>query len=94
MNLSVQVKGKGFKKGAVATWLVTGSETDTGGVTVNSTTYVSPTDLIANITVSSEAQTQKKFDIKVAVSGGRTGKGIELFKVIFNPPDPDRKSVV
>jgi Tol biopolymer transport system component len=88
VNLNVRVIGKGFKKGAVAKWLVTGSETDLGGVTVNSTAYVSATDLIANITVASDAQTAKKFDIKVTLSSGRTGKGIELFKVIYNPPDP------
>jgi len=88
VNLNVRVIGNGFKKGAVAKWLVTGSETDLGGVTVNSTTYVSATDLIANITVAAGAQTDKSFDIKVTLSSGRTGKGIELFNVIPNPPDP------
>lgn len=88
VNLNVRIIGKGFKKGAVAKWLVTGSETDLGGVTVNSTTYISATDLIANITVASDAQTTKKFDIKVTLSSGRTGKGIEKFAVIYNPPDP------
>jgi hypothetical protein len=88
VSLNVQVKGSGFKKGAVAKWLVTGSETDTGGVTVNSTTYVSPTELRANITVAADAQTEKKYDIKVTLTSGRTGKGIELFKVLYNPPDP------
>lgn len=88
VNLNVRVIGKGFKKGAVAKWLVTGSETDLGGVTVNSTTYISATDLIANITVASDAQTVKKFDIKVTLTSGRTGKGIERFTVIYNPPDP------
>ena len=82
VSLNVQVKGNGFKKGAVAKWLVTGSETDPGGVTVNSTTYVSTTELLANITVAPTAQTDKKFDIKVTLSSGRTGKGIELFSVI------------
>jgi TolB protein len=83
-NLNVRVIGKGFKKGAVAKWLVTGSETDLGGVTVNSTTYISATDLIANITVAAA----KKFDIKVTLTSGRTGKGIERFTVTYNPPDP------
>jgi hypothetical protein len=88
VNLSVRVKGNGFKKGAIAKWLVTASETDTGGVTVNTTAYVSATELLANITVAPNAQTDKKFDIKVTLSSGRTGKGIELFCVIVNPPDP------
>ena len=81
VNLDVQVKGNGFKKGAIAKWLVTGSDTDTGGVTVNSTTYVSSTELRANITVSQNAQTEKKFDIKVTLNNGRTGKGTGLFCV-------------
>jgi hypothetical protein len=88
LNLNVTIKGNGFKKGAIAKWLVTASETDTGGVTVNTTAYVSATELLANITVAPNAQTDKKFDIKVTLSSGRTGKGIELFKVIYNPPDP------
>jgi uncharacterized delta-60 repeat protein len=81
VNLNVRVKGNGFKKGAIAKWLVNGSEIDTGGVTVNTTAYVSATELLANITVAPNAQTDKKFDIKVTLSSGRTGKGIELFSV-------------
>lgn len=88
LNLNVTIKGNGFKKGAIAKWLVTASETDTGGVTVNTTAYVSATELLANITVAPNAQTDKKFDIKVTLSSGRTGKGIELFRVIYSPPDP------
>ena len=81
VNLNVQVKGNGFKKGAIAKWLVTGSETDTGGVTVNSTKFINSKELLANITVAADAQTQKKLDIKVTLTSGRTGKGIELFAV-------------
>ncbi|HUU14188.1 MAG TPA: delta-60 repeat domain-containing protein [Terriglobia bacterium] len=80
VNLNVTIKGKGFKKGAKAQWFVTGT-TNPGGVTVNSTAFVSSTELAANITVAAEAQTDKKFDIKVTLSSGRTGKGIELFSV-------------
>ena len=49
LNLNVKVTGKGFKNGAKAKWLVTGT-TDPGGVTVNSTTFVNSTELTANIT--------------------------------------------
>jgi uncharacterized delta-60 repeat protein len=80
VNLNVLIKGNGFKKGAIAKWFVTGT-TNPGGVTVNSTTYSSSTDLIANINVASDAQTQNKFDIQVTLTSGRTGKGIELFSV-------------
>jgi len=84
VNLDVQIKGNGFKKGAIAKWYVTGT-TNPGGVTVNSTAFVNSTALIANINVASGAQTGK-FDIVVMLTTGRTGKGIELFCVTV--PDP------
>lgn len=81
VNLNVSIKGKGFKNGAVATFLVTGNEIDSGGVTVNTTTFVSPSQLVANIDVA-EGATISKFDVKVRNSDGRTGKGTELFSVV------------
>src|SRR6476660_3256690 len=50
INLNIKVNGKGFKNGAKAKWFVSGTS-DTGGVTVNSTSFVSSTELNANITV-------------------------------------------
>ena len=79
INLNVKVTGKGFKSGAVAKWFVTGT-TNPGGVTVNSTTFVSSTELTANLTVSDTA-TIANFDIQVTNSDGRGGKGTELFAV-------------
>ena len=79
INLNVKVTGKGFKNGAKAKWFVTGT-TDTGGVTVNSTTFVSSSEVTANITVS-DAATIANFDIQVTNSDGRGGKGTELFAV-------------
>src|SRR5512146_128669 len=79
VNLNVLIKGKGFKRGAIAKWFVTGT-TDTGGVRVNSTAFMGSTSLIANIDVSDLA-VLSKYDIVVANSDGRTGKGIELFSV-------------
>jgi uncharacterized delta-60 repeat protein len=79
VNLNVKVTGKGFKNGAKAKWLVTGT-TDPGGVTVNSTSFVSSTELTANITVADTA-TIANFDIAVTNSDGRGGKGTELFTV-------------
>lgn len=78
-NLNVKVTGKGFKKGAAAKWLVTGT-TDPGGVQVNSTTFVSSSELTANITVADTAVIAN-FDIQVLNSDGRGGKGTELFAV-------------
>jgi hypothetical protein len=79
INLNVKVSGKGFKNGAVAKWFVTGS-TNPGGVTVNSTTFVSSTELSANITVADGAVIAS-YDIQVLNSDGRGGKGTELFAV-------------
>ena len=79
-SLNVIVTGKHFDKSAKAKFFVTGT-TNPGGITVNSTTFVNPTQLVANITVSSTATTTK-FDTVVTLSStGRTGKGIELFSV-------------
>lgn len=79
VNLNVKVTGKGFKNGAKANWFVTGS-TDNGGVTVNSTTFVSSTEVTANITISDTAVVAN-YDIQVLNSDGRGGKGTELFGV-------------
>ena len=79
INLNVKVTGKGFKNGANAKWFITGT-TDSGGVVVNSTTFVSSSELTANITVSDTAVIAN-FDIQVLNSDGRGGKGTELFAV-------------
>lgn len=80
INLSVTVNGSGFKQGAKAQWFVTGT-TNPGGVTVNSTAFVSSTQLTANLTVSSTA-TISGYDVQVRNSDGRTGKGTDLFAII------------
>jgi hypothetical protein len=79
INLNVKVTGKGFKNGAHALWFVTGT-TNPGGVTVNSTAFVSSTELTANITVADGAIIAG-YDIQVLNSDGRGGKGTELFAV-------------
>ena len=77
-SLNVTINGNGFKKGAVAKWFVTGT-TNPGGVTVNSTTFNTSTQLTANITIASDANISG-FDVQVT-SAGRTGKGTDLFAV-------------
>jgi uncharacterized delta-60 repeat protein len=79
VTLNVRVTGKGFKNGAQARWFVTGT-TNPGGVTVNSTIFVSSTELTANITLADTAVVAN-FDIQVLNSDGRGGKGTELFAV-------------
>lgn len=84
VNLNVKVTGKGFKKGAVSKFFVTGT-IDPGGVRVNSTTFVNSGELTANVTVADTAIIAN-FDIAVANPDGRGGKGTELFAV--TPRDP------
>jgi hypothetical protein len=79
VNLNVKITGKGFKKGAAAKFLVSGT-TDAGGITVNSTSFVSAAELTANIDVTDTAAIAN-FDIAVLNSDGRGGKGTELFAV-------------
>src|SRR5262249_7086049 len=74
VNLDVTINGSGFKKGATAKWFVTGT-TNPGGVTVNSTSYRSSSQLISNITVTDGAMIGG-FDVLV-YSSGRTGKGTD-----------------
>lgn len=78
-NLNVTISGNGFKKGAKAQWLVTGT-TNPGGVTVNSTTFNGSSSLTANITIASNA-TLSGFDVLVTNTDGRTGKGTDAFTV-------------
>jgi len=78
-NLNVSVAGTGFAKGAKASWYVSGT-TDTGGVAVNSTTFISSSQVVANITIPATA-TVSGYDIQVNNTSGRTGVGRDLFTV-------------
>jgi len=80
LNLNVLIKGKGFKNGAKAKFFKTGT-TDTGGVNVKSTQFVSSTQLIALVDIA-DAAALSLFDIEVRNADGRTGKGTELFTVV------------
>ncbi len=79
LNLSVIIKGKGFKNGAKAKWFKTGT-TDPAGVNVKSTQFVSSAQLVATIDIA-DAAAIADFDIVVQNTDGRTGKGTELFSV-------------
>ncbi len=78
LNLNVTIRGSGFKKGAQSNFFVSGSQ-DPGGIGVKQTTFVSSTELLANIDIADTALISK-FDIEV-LSNGRRGKGTELFAV-------------
>jgi hypothetical protein len=76
-QLSVHVFGSGFASGARAKWSLGG---DTVSVTTNSTTFVSSTELVAVITVSSTAPIDL-YDVMVTNLDGKKGVGAELFAV-------------
>lgn len=78
-NLEVTIKGKGFRNGSVAEFVIAGTE-NPGGITVNATHFVDGNTLRSNIDVASNANLSK-FDIIVSFNR-RTGKGKELFAVV------------
>ena len=91
VNLDVQVIGSGFDQGSQAAW-------DSGGapypkIAVNSTKFVSSTQLTANITIAATATVQY-YDVAVTTSTGRKGVGTELFAVTLATPIPGATSAV
>jgi hypothetical protein len=74
-TVDVHVIGRGFVAGAQATWLLHGVA-NSAKVRTNSTTYVSSTDVVANITVSSDADLAL-WDVQIA-AGGKNGVGTEV----------------
>ncbi len=78
-TIDVIIKGNGFDMSAAAKFLISGTK-KTGGVTVNSTTFIDAQTLRANVTAAPDAVVGN-FDIEVQLSKGRRGKGIELFNV-------------
>jgi hypothetical protein len=79
VQVDVHVFGSGFTAGAQATWLLHGVA-DPAHVHTNSTTFVSSTELVANVTIASDA-TLDFWDVQVALAGGKNGVGSELFEV-------------
>jgi hypothetical protein len=92
-DLDVEITGDNFAKGAAVDFFVTGT-TNPGGIHVKQVKVLGPKKLKATIDVDAGA-TVDDFDIQV-MSRGRTGKGIELFRVIEKvnpsqdsiPPNP------
>ena len=80
LNLDVKIKGRGFRTGSAVTFWITGSTTNNGGVTVNSAVVHDSKNLTANIDVPLGA-TISDYDIEVAVSSSRRGRGTTLFSV-------------
>jgi len=78
-TVEVHVFGSGFTAGAQATWLLHGVA-DPAHVRTNSTTFVSSSELVANITIATDAQLEF-WDVQVALLGGKNGVGSECFEV-------------
>ena len=78
INLNVKITGSGFAPGAKAEFLKSGT-VDPDGIRVNTTSYVSNTELTAHIDIADTAALSL-FDIKVSAAG-RSGKGTDLFRV-------------
>jgi probable HAF family extracellular repeat protein len=78
-TVNVHVLGSGFTADAKASWLLHGVA-DSVHVYTNSTRFVSSTELIANITIASDAQLSF-WDVQVALAGGKNGVGSEAFEV-------------
>src|SRR5687768_936347 len=84
-TLDVRVLGSGFVAGAQATWLLRGVA-NPAKVRTNSTTYLSSTEVVANITIAGDADLAF-WDVQIT-AGGKNGVGTESFEVTnkVNPP--------
>lgn len=79
-TLDVKIFGSGFDRGSSVTWLLGGSPTDK--IVTNSVTYVNSQVIVANITISPEAD-PALYDVQVTSSkGGKPGIGTESFEVL------------
>jgi hypothetical protein len=76
-TLDVHVFGSGFGADAQATWLLHGVAN--GHVRTNSTTFVSSTEVVANITIDNTA-TLDLWDVQIS-TGGKNGVGSDAFEV-------------
>lgn len=77
-TVNVHVFGSGFTAGAQATWLLHGVAD--AHVHTNSTTFISSSELVANITIASDAALDF-WDVQVSLSSGKNGVGSECFEV-------------
>jgi uncharacterized membrane protein len=77
-TLDVRVFGSGFDQGSTVQLALDGVATDE--VVTNSTTYVNSHELIANVTISADAE-GALYDVIVTSSSGKPGIGTESFEV-------------
>jgi hypothetical protein len=77
-TVDVHVFGSGFASGAKATWLLHGVADD--HVHTNSTTVISSSELVANVTIAGDAALDF-WDVQVSLSSGKNGVGSDCFEV-------------
>lgn len=80
VTLNVRVLGTGYSSGSKVSFGIAG--TPSPNITTNSTTFVSSTELVANITISSTADLDS-YDVIVITSEGKKGIGTEMFLVTY-----------
>lgn len=85
VNLNVTISGSGFDRGSTARWYLNG--VPYGKINVNSTSFVSSSQLVANIDVASDADIDD-YDIVVTTSSLKQGIGSDLFVVTLATPIP------
>ena len=80
-SISVLVQGSGYDHGSRAVWALNGdTATATTKIRVNSTTFVSSKEVIADIMIGADAPLDL-YDVQVLTAGGKKGIGIERFEV-------------
>jgi uncharacterized membrane protein len=79
-TINVRIIGSGFDRNMTARWAIDGIVTS--AVAVNSTRYVSATELVANITVSTDAPLTEYDIIITSTKGGKPGIGTEIFEIV------------
>lgn len=79
-TLDVFVTGTGYDASSAVTMLLNGKSTTK--VKTNSTTLISSTDLVANITIAADAVVGE-YELQVTNAGGKKGIGIEKFEVLL-----------
>jgi hypothetical protein len=84
-TLDLRIFGSGYDAGSRADLLLNGKATEK--VRTNSTTYISGTELVANISIALDA-TVEAYDVRVVTSGGKKGIGIDQFLVTDRTGEP------
>lgn len=77
-TLDVAVTGSGFDQGSRVDFGIDGVTTEK--VRTNSTTFVNPKKVVANVTIAADA-IPDRYDVIVTTSKGKRGIGIERFEV-------------